>query len=98
MRTVHLDVRIMRGLSAKYLGMSSCFHERQRQNVVFNQIDQKPVGFDVTLPKPLKLTRKSVVVVFFVEWFALPKRVNHTVQKRKINFALFHLAVATLVC
>lgn len=78
--------------------MCSGIHKRQRQNIIFSQINQKPVRFDMIFPKSLKISAQSMIMILCVKLLSLTEHINNIIQKRKIQTTLLHEFVTLFIC
>ena len=60
--------------------MRSGIDQGQRQNLVFDQVDQQPVRFNVAFPETCERTGQLVVMVFLVQRNALTQFFNYLIQ------------------
>ena len=64
--------------------MGTGIDQRESQNVILYQIDEKPVRFNVTFVEPCKITFKNVVLIFFIENLALTQYIYDIIEKGNV--------------
>lgn len=87
----------MKFLHTKDICVCAGINQSKRQNVIFYQINQKPVRLYMALAKTLEVAGQPVVMVFGVKCFSLSKLIDYFIKKRNIQAALFHKLITSLI-
>ena len=69
--------------------MRSGIDKGQGDDIIFNQIDQKPVRFNVALAKAGVFPRQRMIPMFLIQLTALTQDINHCIQFVKIKPRFF---------
>ena len=60
--------------------MCSCVHKGKSQNIVLNEINQKPVRLDMAFPKTFERTRQFMVTKLFLQREASAQCIDDFIQ------------------
>ena len=72
-------------LFAEQVAVCACPRQRQHQNVVFDAVNQQPVGLNVAFPMPDPIAGQFVVAVFGRQRFAVGQHGDDVFQQLNFN-------------
>lgn len=70
--------------------MRSCINQSECQDIILNEIDQKPVWFDMALMKPGIFAFENMVFILLVKRISLTQLIHNFIEKVKIETTFFH--------
>jgi len=70
--------------------MRSCINQCECQDIILNEIDQKPVWFVMALMKPGIFAFEHMVFILLVKRISLTQLIHNCIEKVKIETTFFH--------